>query len=32
MSADFDNTFRVAEALFGHSRFTLPYRLAIVGY
>lgn len=31
-SQDYDNTIRVAEALYGHSRFTLPYRLVIVGY
>ena len=31
-SADFNNTVRVAETLYGHSRFTLPYRLVVVGY
>ena len=31
-SHDYDNTIRVAEALYGHSRFALPYTLALVGY
>lgn len=31
-SADYESTLRVAETLFGHSRFSLPYRLVVVGY
>lgn len=31
-SSDFVNTRNVAEALFGHSRFTLPYKLLLIGY
>lgn len=31
-SSDFLNTINVAEALFGHSRFTLPYKLLLIGY
>ena len=31
-SSDFFNTRNVAEALFGHSRFTLPYKLLLIGY
>lgn len=31
-SNDFNNTKNVAEALFGHSRFTLPYKLLLIGY
>ena len=31
-SSDFLNTKNVAEALFGHSRFTLPYKLLLIGY
>ena len=28
----YNNTKNVAEALFGHSRFTLPYKLLLIGY
>ena len=31
-SNDFNNTRNVAEALIGHSRFTLPYKLLLFGY
>ncbi|QDT45435.1 hypothetical protein Pan241w_55550 [Gimesia alba] len=31
-SSDFFNTRNVAEALFGHSRFALPYKLLLIGY
>lgn len=31
-SSDFNNTKSVAEALFGHSRLTLPYKLLLIGY
>lgn len=31
-SSDFQNTLRVAETLFGHSRLTMPYDLAVIGY
>ncbi len=31
-SHDYDNAIRVAEVLYGHSRFTLPYTLALIGY
>jgi hypothetical protein len=31
-SPDFDNAVRVADSLYGHSRFKMPYRLMIVGY
>jgi len=31
-SSDYENTRSVAEALFGHSRFTLPYKLLLIGY
>lgn len=31
-SRDFDSARGIAEALFGHSRFTLPYRLLLIGY
>jgi hypothetical protein len=32
VSRDFENTRNLAEALYGHSRFTLPYSLIIIGY
>ena len=32
VSRDFDNARAIAEALFGHSRFQLPYRLLLIGY
>lgn len=31
-SADYSNATKVAEALFGHSRFSLPYKLLVIGY
>lgn len=31
-SADYDNTVKVARALYGHSRIRLPYGLTIIGY
>lgn len=31
-SDDFTNATKVAEALYGHSRFTLPYKLLLIGY
>lgn len=31
-SSDYNNTKSVAEALFGHSRFQLPYELLLIGY
>jgi hypothetical protein len=32
VSADYDNTVEVADALFGHSRIQMPYRLVVIGY
>jgi hypothetical protein len=32
ISRDYDKTVAVANALFGHSRITMPYRLLVVGY
>ena len=32
VSNDYQNTTALAEALFGHSRFRLPYDLVVVGY
>jgi len=32
ISRDYDNTRDLAEAIYGHSRVTLPYRLALIGY
>lgn len=32
VSKDYENTCAVADALFGHSRMTLPYRLIVLGY
>jgi hypothetical protein len=32
MSADYAKTVSVAQALYGHSRMRLPYRLAVIGY
>ncbi len=32
ISHDYDNTMKLAEALYGHSRLSLPYRLIIIGY
>jgi hypothetical protein len=31
-SSDFDNTIRIAETLYGHSRVHLPYTLVVIGY
>lgn len=32
ISRDYDNTVAVADALFGHSRIIMPYRLIVIGY
>jgi len=32
ISHDYDNTRNLAEALYGHSRLALPYKLIIIGY
>lgn len=32
ISKDYDNTVAVADALFGHARIRMPYRLIVVGY
>jgi hypothetical protein len=32
VSADYENTIAVADALYGHTRMRLPYRLTVVGY
>lgn len=32
VSKDYENTCAVADALYGHSRIRMPYRLLIVGY
>jgi hypothetical protein len=32
VSKDYENTVSVADALFGHSRIQLPYRLIVIGY
>ena len=32
VSSDYRNTIALAEALFGHSRFRLPYDLVVLGY
>ena len=31
-SADYDNTIKVADALYGHSRIKMPYGLVVLGY
>jgi hypothetical protein len=31
-SHDYDNARSIADALFGHSRLKMPYRLLIIGY
>ncbi len=31
-SSDYANACAVGEALYGHSRFRLPYRLILIGY
>ncbi|MFX0195856.1 MAG: hypothetical protein ACFFCW_07025 [Candidatus Hodarchaeota archaeon] len=32
ISKDYEHTRDLAEALYGHSRFRLPYRLVVIGY
>lgn len=32
VSRDYENSVQLAEALYGHSRMRLPYRLLLVGY
>jgi hypothetical protein len=32
VSKDYENTLAVADALFGHSRISMPYQLVVVGY
>jgi hypothetical protein len=32
VSRDYENTVAVADALFGHSRIRMPYRLIVLGY
>ncbi len=32
ISKDYENTLAVTDALFGHSRIRMPYRLVVVGY
>ena len=32
VSKDYENTCAVADALFGHSRIAIPYRLVVLGY
>lgn len=32
VSPDYENTISVAEALYGHSRITMPYSLGLIGY
>jgi hypothetical protein len=32
ISKDYENTVAVADALFGHTRITMPYRLIVIGY
>ena len=32
ISSDYDNAVHVAETLYGHSRFKLPYSLVMIGY
>ncbi len=31
-SRDYENTKQVAEAIYGHSRLSLPYNLVLIGY
>jgi len=31
-SRDYENTIAVADALYGHSRITMPYGLTVIGY
>jgi hypothetical protein len=32
ISKDYENTRDLAEAIYGHSRVSLPYRLVVIGY
>lgn len=32
VSRDYDNTIAVADAIYGHSRIEMPYRLIVIGY
>ena len=32
ISKDYENTISVAEALYGHSRVTMPFSLCVIGY
>lgn len=32
VSKDYENTIAVADALFGHSRIRMPYKLVVIGY
>lgn len=32
VSEDYKNTISVASALYGHSRFKLPYGMTVIGY
>ena len=32
ISGDYDYSCAVADALFGHSRVAMPYRLVVIGY
>ncbi|MGB8648213.1 MAG: hypothetical protein WCF84_23450 [Anaerolineae bacterium] len=32
ISTDYENTVKVADALYGHSRVRFPYRLTVIGY
>lgn len=32
VSRDYQNTVAVADAVYGHSRVRLPYRLVVIGY
>ena len=32
VSRDYDKARQLAEALYGHTRFRFPYKLAVIGY
>ena len=32
VSKDYENTVSVAQALYGHSRITMPFSLCVIGY
>jgi hypothetical protein len=32
ISRDYENTVAVADAIYGHSRIAMPYRLLLIGY